>query len=82
MSNIVTLWVKNQRELHGLNQTQALDRLNNELHTSHAPHRLSEWKLERRCLPLQVANYMIQDAIGYAQRHNMPIGLVRLPVPG
>ena len=81
MSNIVTLWVKHQREQHGLNQTQALDHLNSDLSMCHAPHRLTEWKNEKRTLPVQVANYMLEDAVTYVQRHKMSFMLLRLPVP-
>lgn len=81
MSNIVDLWIKNQHELFGHNQTQALECLNDALLTNHAPHRLSEWKQERRRLPLEIANYMMPEAVGYAHRHNLSTGLIRLPVP-
>ncbi len=81
MKNIVNMWIESQKEQHGLNQVQALNQLNQALHSNHAPHRLTEWKKERRTLPLRVANYMLQDAVEYSTRHQMPVGVLRLPVP-
>lgn len=81
MENIVKTWITSQRENHGCNQTQALERLNSALSSQHTPHRLSEWKQARRRLPLNVANYMLDDAVSYVHKHNKPIGLLRLPVP-
>jgi len=81
MTNIVTLWLENEKEQRGLNNTQALNELNNELHTSHMPHRLSEWKRECRSLPLEVTNYVLPKAVEYATRHDVPAILIRLPVP-
>jgi len=79
--NIVTDWAMFQNETNGLNQTQALQNLNAQLGTNYSPHRLSEWKKERRSLPTPVANYMLNAAVEHVVRHPSDIGLIRLPIP-
>lgn len=79
--NIVTAWAKFQHEVNGLNQCEALQTLNQQLGTNYSPHRLSEWKKERRSLPTVVANHMLNGAIEHVIRHPSDMGLIRLPVP-
>jgi len=79
--NIVHIWLKDQKERYGRNQTQALEIINLKLEANYSCHRLSEWKSEKRSLPKDVANFILSDVVYYVARNGGPYHAVRLPVP-